>query len=332
MSSDHRRDDAGWGYRIGTVAHLTGVHPHTIRAWERRYRAIEPARSEGGTRLYSDRHVARIQLLKAVTDLGHPIGHLARTSDEDLRERLAQRGATLTVDAGADAEIAARLRLAVLDPHLPAQMRANAAGLAQLVAGPSETCLERFLEALRDTGSADVIVLGLEALGAEPLRALDACREASGAPLAVVLYDFAPRRRLAQLARRGARLLRSPLHLADLERAVLDLVAVHRVARATPPAAPLVLDESGPAAERIFDDERLARLREMPSGIACECPGQVASVVSQLAAFERYSRECESRDAADAALHASLARATGQARALMERLLVRICEHDQIRV
>jgi DNA-binding transcriptional MerR regulator len=328
MSSDHRHDDAGWGYRIGTVANLTGVHPHTIRAWERRYGALEPSRSEGGTRLYSDRDVARIQLLKAAAELGHPIGHLARASDEDLRTRLAQRA----VGAGADAEVMPRLRLAVLDTHLPAQLRANAAGLAQLDAKPIESRLGPFLEALRAAGSADVLVLGLEALGAEPLRALEACREASGAPLAVVLYEFAPRHLLARLARRDAKLLRGPLGLADLERAVLDLLAVQRVARGLPPAPPVVLDESAPAAERIFDDERLARLREMPSGIACECPGQLASIVSQLASFERYSRECESRDADDAALHASLARATGQARTLMERLLVRVCEHDRIRV
>ena len=33
-------------YQIGTVSSLTGIDAHTIRAWERRYRAIEPMRSE----------------------------------------------------------------------------------------------------------------------------------------------------------------------------------------------------------------------------------------------------------------------------------------------
>ena len=36
-------------YRIGTVSKLTGVDPHTIRAWERRYQAIVPRRTGGGT-------------------------------------------------------------------------------------------------------------------------------------------------------------------------------------------------------------------------------------------------------------------------------------------
>ena len=54
--------------------------------------------------------------------------------------------------------------------------------------------------------------------------------------------------------------------------------------------------------------------------------------VSALVAFERYSRDCESRDEADAALHARLADGTGQARAAMEDLLAELCEHEGIQI
>lgn len=326
-------EDRNWDYRIGTVANLTGVPAHTIRAWERRHGAIEPSRSEGGTRLYCDRHVARLQLLKAVTDLGQPIGSLAGLSDEDLRERLARRAAPRAPgEAAPRAE--ARPRLAFLGPQLVAQLRANAAGMASLDLGPRELDLESFVAAVRRQ-PADVLVIALEALGDEPVRALDVCREASGASLVLVVYEFAPRRSLAQLAANGAKLLHGPLTLAALERSVLDLIRVPDLPGSgrddLEVLAPLAA-RSAPPAERLFSDERLARLREVASALACECPAQVSSIVTQLVAFERYSRDCESRDAADAALHASLARATGHARALMERLLVRVCEHDQIRV
>ena len=64
-------------YRVGTVAQLTGLSPDTIRAWERRYATVAPRRSAGGTRLYSDEDVVRLQLMKALTDCGDAIGAIA---------------------------------------------------------------------------------------------------------------------------------------------------------------------------------------------------------------------------------------------------------------
>jgi len=45
---------AGPYLRIGELAQRTGVSPALLRAWERRYGVIAPARSEGGFRLYSE--------------------------------------------------------------------------------------------------------------------------------------------------------------------------------------------------------------------------------------------------------------------------------------
>ncbi|MBD3671482.1 MAG: MerR family transcriptional regulator [Gammaproteobacteria bacterium] len=47
-------------YPISTVSEMTGVNTVTLRAWERRYGLIEPSRSEGGRRLYSDADIERI--------------------------------------------------------------------------------------------------------------------------------------------------------------------------------------------------------------------------------------------------------------------------------
>lgn len=46
---------------IRDVARITGVNPVTLRAWERRYGLIQPARTPKGHRLYSSAQVARIQ-------------------------------------------------------------------------------------------------------------------------------------------------------------------------------------------------------------------------------------------------------------------------------
>ena len=42
------------GYRIKTVASLTGVPRNTLLAWERRYKFVSPVRSGNHYRLYSE--------------------------------------------------------------------------------------------------------------------------------------------------------------------------------------------------------------------------------------------------------------------------------------
>lgn len=46
------------GYRIRTVAQMTGMSPALLRAWEARYGIVTPERTESGYRLYSDQDVA----------------------------------------------------------------------------------------------------------------------------------------------------------------------------------------------------------------------------------------------------------------------------------
>jgi DNA-binding transcriptional MerR regulator/methylmalonyl-CoA mutase cobalamin-binding subunit len=65
---------------IRVVAQRTGLTPATIRAWERRYDAVAPTRSEGGQRVYTDLDVQRLRTLKALTDAGRGISMVADLS------------------------------------------------------------------------------------------------------------------------------------------------------------------------------------------------------------------------------------------------------------
>jgi DNA-binding transcriptional MerR regulator len=51
--------------RIGELSRRTGVSTDLLRAWERRYGVVEPARSPGGFRLYSDEDAERIRAMAA---------------------------------------------------------------------------------------------------------------------------------------------------------------------------------------------------------------------------------------------------------------------------
>jgi DNA-binding transcriptional MerR regulator/methylmalonyl-CoA mutase cobalamin-binding subunit len=64
---------------------LTGLSAHTIRAWERRYGALEPDRTDSNRRMYGEKDIERLSLLRRVVEAGHSIGQVASLSTDRLR-------------------------------------------------------------------------------------------------------------------------------------------------------------------------------------------------------------------------------------------------------
>ena len=56
-------------FSISVAAELTGLHPQTLRGYEREG-LLEPARSAGGTRRYSPREIERLQEIAALVSAG----------------------------------------------------------------------------------------------------------------------------------------------------------------------------------------------------------------------------------------------------------------------
>jgi DNA-binding transcriptional MerR regulator len=71
-------------FPIRVVARRTGLKPDLVRAWERKYGAVVPARSDANRRAYSEAEIERLRLLRRVTELGHPIRIVARLPDDEL--------------------------------------------------------------------------------------------------------------------------------------------------------------------------------------------------------------------------------------------------------
>lgn len=75
--SSARRDLAGRSgaepdqglYPISVVTELTGIGPHTLRGYERAG-LLTPARTDGGTRRYSDNDLARLRRIAALVEGG----------------------------------------------------------------------------------------------------------------------------------------------------------------------------------------------------------------------------------------------------------------------
>src|SRR2546423_8171205 len=65
------------GLNIAALAQRTGVPPDALRKWEQRYRILQPNRTAGGQRRYSERDVVRVQWLRERIGEGYRIGEAA---------------------------------------------------------------------------------------------------------------------------------------------------------------------------------------------------------------------------------------------------------------
>lgn len=84
LSKPQKPRQASPGHPIAVVAERTGLSRDVLRAWERRYAAVEPERTPGGQRLYSDAQVDRFLLLAAATKHGRGIKTVASLPTAEL--------------------------------------------------------------------------------------------------------------------------------------------------------------------------------------------------------------------------------------------------------
>jgi MerR family transcriptional regulator/heat shock protein HspR len=91
--------DARALYVISVAAELAGVHPQTLRIYERKG-LIEPARTSGRSRRYSDRDIALLQRIQELTNEGVSLVGVQKILDlesllGDARVRIEQLEAAL---------------------------------------------------------------------------------------------------------------------------------------------------------------------------------------------------------------------------------------------
>ena len=85
--------------RIGELSRRTGVLADTLRAWERRYGLLSPARSEGGFRLYGRQDEERVRAMRSLLDSGLSAAEAARVAK---LQTLPSTAAEAPSTAGAD--------------------------------------------------------------------------------------------------------------------------------------------------------------------------------------------------------------------------------------
>lgn len=91
-------------YVISVAAELAGVHPQTLRIYERKG-LVDPARTGGGSRRYSDADIALLSRIQELTNEGLNLAGVKRVLDletrvADAEQRLEQ--ALLAADLAAE--------------------------------------------------------------------------------------------------------------------------------------------------------------------------------------------------------------------------------------
>ena len=86
-------DDQRALYIISVAAELAGVHPQTLRIYERKG-LIEPSRTEGRSRRYSDRDIALLQRIQELTNEGVSLAGVRKVLEleaelEEVNDRVA---------------------------------------------------------------------------------------------------------------------------------------------------------------------------------------------------------------------------------------------------
>ena len=75
-------------YNIQMASNKSGLSTHVIRSWEKRYKAVVPKRTKTNRRLFTDKDIEKLRLLKKVVSLGHSISNVANLQIDSLQNLL----------------------------------------------------------------------------------------------------------------------------------------------------------------------------------------------------------------------------------------------------
>jgi DNA-binding transcriptional MerR regulator len=134
-------------YRIGEVARRAGMTTTALRAWERRYDVLSPARSAGGQRLYTDADVERVRQVRRLVETGWTVAAAAERARADVGAGAGDRAATEPPPAHPAPRATIIDALSAVDPFVVLAAYDAARGLlrAQTVHEVS-TALQQFVE------------------------------------------------------------------------------------------------------------------------------------------------------------------------------------------
>jgi DNA-binding transcriptional MerR regulator len=312
-------------HRIGAVSSLSGVPVPTLRVWETRYGAFRPSKSGGSHRLYNDEDVLRASLLRQLTANGHAISTVANLGAAALSALLNQqrqsRGKKLPFEQSSRS-----VKVAVIGLALAARFQANPFLQGGGVNFQMTDSLPDLDSALQSPwqGRPDILLVRVNSLHMAAHAALRRLIDQHAIPQVIVLFSYGQERVVEAMKMAGMIVRREPITDRDFAE-LINAVLLIDPRQANDFAQPGVM-----IPPRKYSDQTLMQVAGISTNVLCECPRHVAELIAQLAHFEQYSQECLNNSQEDAQLHAQLSAISGTARALFERALEMVAEHEGI--
>jgi MerR family transcriptional regulator/heat shock protein HspR len=98
---DESREASRAVYVISVAAELAGVHPQTLRIYERKG-LLEPARTAGGSRRYSDEDILALRRIHELTDDGLNLAGVQRVLQLEAEVAALRRELAETLQRASD--------------------------------------------------------------------------------------------------------------------------------------------------------------------------------------------------------------------------------------
>ncbi len=321
-------------YKIGAVSRITGIGSETLRAWERRYKAVVPLRTTSGDRNYSRDDVAKLLLLKSLVDAGISIGTIAELDAEQLKARVECDPIIIDhikrSNSKEKASDTSTSHVALLGDSFPIRVLD---GLPEVngidIVGVYEDIPE-LEEKMKHSEQPDVIVVERPTINQNTLIDVQRIRQISGAWHVILIYGFSNQDVIEKIQSSQTTVVRSSIDVQELARLCIYHSGGSEGLPSLEVGSTLHFEQTIPA--RSFSNKQLAELSKISNTIKCECPKHITELVRDLVAFEIYSAECENESSQDAALHSYLHATTAQARSMLEESLLHLMRVEGITI
>ncbi|MEH6592347.1 MAG: MerR family transcriptional regulator [Halioglobus sp.] len=306
-------------YGIGTVARLAHIKPDTLRVWERRYGLGASRKSDTGRRLYTQTDLEHLQIVSRLVKRGFRIGEIAAMERKTLTAMMELgRGASTAPNATTSAVFLGSALCDWLDRHpgclAGLDSSLHRTNLADVTVGPQLDFIDK----------PRLLVLEAPALGAEQVEKIIELYELSGAANGLVFYEFSNQKNLSRLVDAGLGVDQLPIETEKFAKGIRRMVNSLEVGRGIADTGELTAPQP-----RLFRDEKLADVMDLPSMLSCGCSHHLSELIQSLVNFEQYSSQCSAEDWQDAATHTCVHAYTNQARWLMEKALAAVlAEHE----
>ncbi len=323
-------------YKIGAVSKITGIGTETLRAWERRYQAVVPGRSESGDRVYSSGDLTKLFLLKNLSDAGNSIGTIARLSIHELKSKwensvkLSELGASQVNphnNHGISKSQACRVLL--LGEDFPLRVLDGMSDFNGIELLGHVDSIEAWKQ-IEQTSLVHVAIIERPTINESTRKLVSKLLKEMGIWHVIVLYGFGSQIEINQLQSPQVSAIRSSIDVYELARLCMDRTGGDSKNLVASNSSTVYLEDSIPT--RRYSSKQLDNLARISTSMQCECPKHLADLINSLVAFEIYSAECESKNDRDVNLHAYLHATSAQSRAIIEDALAHVIKHEDIQI